>query len=98
MGDWGFGNFDDDDARDYVDGLAGRIVVRGVPTTAGLSADQVGRWREAFLTAFDRGAADVYDDPADAPRRRRAVERVLKHLEKVARETEADAGPGWEGE
>jgi hypothetical protein len=108
MGDWGFGNFEDDDALDYVDGLTGRIaaeldraaakrrlsahevltrcsprlavlaiLARGVPMTGGFSPEQVGRWRDAFRAAFDRGSSDVYDDPADARRRWRAIERTF---------------------
>ena len=114
MGDWGFGNFEDDDALDYVDALTGRIaaeldraagkrrltgdevltrcmprlavlnvLARGVPTTVGLTAEQLGRWRAAFLAAFYRGAADIYDAPADARRRRRVIERTFGQLERA---------------
>ena len=120
MGDWGFGNLEDDDALDYVDVLTNRIVaelertatkrrltadevltrctprlavlallVRGVPTTAGLTASQVVGWQTAFLAAFDRGAGDIYDDPTDARRRRRAIERVLGQLAKAAPDGES---------
>jgi hypothetical protein len=111
---WGHGNFEDDDALDYVGGLTDKlaseldraaakrrlsgdeVLTRCLPRlavlallvkgagTVGPEAARLDRWRTAFRAGFDRDAGDIYDDPADARRRWRAVERTFAELAKRA--------------
>jgi hypothetical protein len=111
---WGHGNFEDDDALDYVGGLTGKlaaeldraaakrrlsgdeVLTRCIPrlavlallvkgtNTIGPEVARLERWRAAFKAGFDRDAADIYDDPADARRRWRVVERTFAELAKRA--------------
>ena len=47
-------------------------------------SEQLARWQSAFLTRFDRHAGDIFDDPKDARRRRREIERTFSPLAKLA--------------
>src|SRR5262245_28644944 len=60
------------------------LLVKGAHT-AGPPREQLSRWQSAFLAGFDRDAGAVYDDPADARRRRRVIERTFQQLERHAR-------------
>jgi hypothetical protein len=38
------------------------------------------RWQTAFRAAYDRNAANIFDEPADARRRRKVIERTFGDL------------------
>lgn len=59
------------------------ILVKGSNTT-GPEAERLERWRVAFQAGYDRDAGDIFDDPADARRRWRSIERTFAELAKQA--------------
>ena len=59
------------------------LLVKGSKTPGPMS-EQLARWQSAFLTRFDRHAGDIFDDPKDARRRRREIERTFSPLAKLA--------------
>ena len=60
------------------------LLVKGAHT-AGPPRDHLDRWQAAFLAGFDRDSVAIFDDAADARRRRRVIERTFQQLEKHAR-------------
>jgi hypothetical protein len=74
------------------------LLVRGTGTP-GPGADRLKRWQTAFADGFNRDAESIFDNPADARRRWRAIERTIADLVKRAFVSDdQDADPGWAGE
>jgi hypothetical protein len=74
------------------------LLVRETGTPAPV-ADRLERWRTAFAAGFNRDAKSIFDDPADARRRWRVIERTFADLVKRAFVSdEQDPDPGWAGE
>jgi hypothetical protein len=55
------------------------LLVKG-SNSLGPPADQLGRWQTAFLAAYDRDSAAIFDEPADARRRRKVIQRTFADL------------------